>query len=215
MSKEKLEIVFIEIKKLFSIKNNNGFSQKEVCRSCEKYGNLPEVLKQYYLQLGKIAPLNQSQNRLCRPNELIDAGQYVIFYVENQYVAQWAIKKSELDLENPPVYCSLDETNFKLECENLYDFLCAMANFQAASWGLAYSCEEFYYLEEEQLAQVVEHYQKKPYELHEWMDIVFYANQEDEVICVMGGEEMLYASSNRKHFEAIETFMGQMNLEVL
>lgn len=204
--------MFEEIRVLFAVKENQGFSEEEVLRACQKYGNLPELLKQYYLQLGKVAPLNRQQNFLCGPEELIDAGDYLIFYRENQYVAQWAVKKSDLVLENPPVYCAFDAKNFQLECENLYDFLCAMAGFQAASWGLPY-CSELYYLEQEQLAQIGEHYRKKPYELHVWIHITFYGNQEDEVICALAGDQMLYASSNQAHFAELETFMGQMDLE--
>lgn len=211
----KWENMFDEIRSLFSICRDNGFSKEKIEDACKRYGSLPETLKQYYLQLGKIVPLNQQQNRLLGPDELTDAGEYLIFYAENQYVAQWAVKKSDLGAGNPPVYCASDEKNFKLECENLYDFLCAMANFQAASWGLAYSSEEIFYLEEQQLEQIASCYRKKPYELHQWMDLSFYGNWEDEVICVLGGEQMLYASSDGEHFKALESFMKQMNLEVL
>lgn len=148
--------MFEEIRALFAIEENNGFSEEELLEACRKYGNIPEVLKQYYLQLGKIVSLNRSQNILCGPDEWIEAGDYWIFCKENQYVAQWAVKKSDLMLDNPPVYCSQDEKNFNLECEKLYDFLCAMAGFQAASWGLPYCTEEIYYLKEEQLFQIAE-----------------------------------------------------------
>lgn len=214
-TERKQERVFEEIRALFSINAEDGFSQEEVDAVCKKHGSLPEILKQYYLELGKVIPLNQQQNRLLAPGDLIDAGEYLIFYVENQYVAQWAIKKSSLELGNPPVYCALDEKNFKPECENLYDFLCAMANFQAASWGLTYSSEEIYYLKEEQLKQIASCYRKKSYELHQWIEIAFYGNREDEVICVLGGEQMTYASSNGEHFKELEQFLGKLNLEVL
>lgn len=211
----KQKMRFEEIRGLFSIHHDNGFSQEEVDSACQKYGCLPEILKQYYLQLGKVISLNQQQNHLLEPDKLIDTGEYLIFYTENQYVAQWALKKSELEPDNPPVYCALDEKNFKLECENLYDFFCAMANFQAASWGLSNNSEEIYYLDEEQLHQITACYRKKPYELHQWIDISFYGNQEDEVICVLGGEQMTYGSSDGEHFKALERFMKQMNLEAL
>ncbi|MBO5144953.1 MAG: hypothetical protein J6C19_05395 [Lachnospiraceae bacterium] len=207
--------MFDEIRTLFSIIENDGFSQEIVDAACRKHGSLPEILAQYYLQLGKIAALNQQHNCLLEPDKLIDAGEYLIFYVENQYVAQWALKKSDLALENPPVFCSLNEKDFKPECENLYDFLCAMANFHAAAWGLPYSSEEIYYLEKEQLQQITASYRKKPYALHQWIAIDFYGNRKDEVICVLGGEQIQYASSNQQHFEELEQFMGQMNLEVL
>lgn len=70
--------MFEEIRALFAVKDDQGFSEDEVLGACQKYGNLPELLKQYYLQLGKVVPLNRQQNFLCGPEELIDAGDYLI-----------------------------------------------------------------------------------------------------------------------------------------
>lgn len=128
--------MFEEIRELFAVHADDGYAQNEIDAVCDRYGGLPEILKQYYLQLGKIVPLNQQQNRLLEPGKMIDVGEYLIFYVENQYVAQWALKISDLSQYNPPVYCAMDEKTFKPECENLYDFLLAMASFQAAGGSL-------------------------------------------------------------------------------
>lgn len=205
--------MFEEIRELFAIHAENGFSQEEVEDACKKYGGLPETLKQYYLQLGKYIPLNQQQNRLLEPGKLIDAGAYLIFYVENQYVAQWALKKSDIASTNPPVYCAADEKTFKLECENLDGFLLAMANFQAASWGLPFSSEDIYYLDGDGLSQITANYMKKPCELRQWIPISFYGNHGDEVICVMAGDQLLYASSKEEHFKELDRFVGQMALK--
>lgn len=102
-----------------------------------------------------------------------------------------------------------------LESDNLYDFLCAMANFQAASWGLEYCSEEVYFANQEQLAQIKAYYQKKNYALHEWIEISFYGNCEEEVICVMGEEQILYASSSQTCFEAMNALVKQLELEAL
>lgn len=205
--------MFGEIRELFAIHADNGFPMEEIIAACKEYGGLPEILKQYYLQLGKYTSLNRQQNRLLDPGKLIDAGEYLIFYVENQYVAQWAFKKSDTALSNPPVYCAMDEKTFHLECGNLYDFLLAMANFQAASWGLSYSSEDIYYLDDGKISQITVNYKKKPYGLHQWITISFYGNHRDEVICVLGGDQLLFASSKEEHFKELAHFIGQMNLE--
>ena len=207
--------MFEEIRELFAIHADDGYAQNEIDAVCDRYGGLPEILKQYYLQLGKIVPLNQQQNRLLAPEKMIDVGEYLIFYVENQYVAQWALKISDLAQNNPPVYCAPDEKTFKLECETLYDFLLAMASFQAGSWGLSYSSEAIYYLKEEDLSKIAAKYGKRSYALHQWIDISFYGNRGDEIICVLGGEQMQYGSSNREHFKEMEHFVEQLNLEIL
>lgn len=206
---------FEVIRKLFHIYHDDGFPEDDICKACEKYGNLPLVLQEYYWQLGNYKQLNQSQNMLCHPNQLIETNEHLIFYKENQYAAQWAIKKSDLAKDNPPVYCSWDETVFELECDNLQDFLNAMAFFQAASWGLEYCSEDLYMISEEQAQVIRNHYKKKDYELHRWMDIEFYGNWEDEVICMIKNSDydMLFASSNQQHFNELKAFIDKLELE--
>lgn len=206
---------FDVIRKLFHIEQDDGFSDNEISKACEKYGDLPFVLKEYYRQLGKYKQINKTQNILCGPDELIDAKEYLIFYKENQYVVQWAVKKSDLSEENPPVYCSWDENEFKLESENLLDFLNAMAFFQAASWGLEYCSENIYMVNEEQARSIRAQYKRKDYDLHQWLNISYYANHDDEVICMMENSDydMLYASSSQQHFEEMKEFIDKLGLE--
>lgn len=206
---------FEVIRKLFNINQDCGFSESDINNACKKHGNLPSVLQEYYRQLGNYKHINQSQNNLCLPNDLIDTKEYLIFYKENQYVAQWAIKKSDLNKDNPPVYCSCDENEFKLESENLLGFLYAMAFFQAASWGLEYCSEDLYMISEEQVKIIRNRYKKIDYELHQWMKISYYGNYEDEVICMIENSyyDMLYASSNQQHFNEMKEFMDKLELD--
>lgn len=206
---------FEVIRKLFNIEQNDGFSENDISKACEKYGNLPFVLKEYYNQLGNYRQLNQTQNILCRPSELIDTEEYLIFYKENQYVVQWAIKRSDLNKDDPPVYCSSDENEFKLENESLLDFLNAMAFFQAASWGLEYCSEDIYMVSEEQAQIIRNQYKKIDYELHHWMNISYYGNYDDDVICMIENSDydMLYASSNQEHFNEMKEFIDRLELE--
>ena len=76
--------MFDEIRTLFSINENDGFSQEIVDAACRKHGSLPEILTQYYIQLGKITALNQQHNSLLEPDKLIEAGEYLIFYAESK-----------------------------------------------------------------------------------------------------------------------------------
>lgn len=78
--------MFEEIRAFFAVKDDQGFSETEIQAACQKHGSLPELLQQYYRQLGKVIPLNRQQNYLCEPGKRIDAGDYLIFYYENQYV---------------------------------------------------------------------------------------------------------------------------------
>lgn len=206
---------FEVIRKLFNIKQDDGLLENDIRKAIERHGNLPSVLQEYYRQLGNCMQINQKQNKLCHPLELIETKEFLIFYKENQYVVQWAIKKSDLNKENPPVYCSWNEIDFKLENESLLDFLYAMAFFQAASWGLEYCCEDIYMISEEQAQIIRNRYKKIDYELHQWMNITYYGNHDDEVICLIENNDydMLYASSNQQHFDEMKKFIDRLGLE--
>ena len=132
---------FSKLKELFKITETMGFSQEEITSAIEKFNSLPKILIQYYQEMGKHEILNHAQNNLLSPNELVEIGDYVIFYTENQYVAQWGISKKDLFKENPPVYVTYDEETFLKETETLSDFLIS-SGYLHACFGLEFSTEE-------------------------------------------------------------------------
>lgn len=204
----KNNIYFNEIRKLYHIKGNCGFSEAKIQEACVQFGELPLVLKEYYRQLGKVDGLNHAQNHLCEPDHLIQVPDYVIFYKENQYVVQWALKKDELNQDNPPVYCAWDEKSFSMESKTLTEFLTGMAYFQAV-FALPYCSDEIYQVTEKQAERIRQNYQKKNCELKQWLSITFYGNEEDEIVYL--GEnndyDLIYSSSNKKHYERLNAFM--------
>lgn len=208
-------MIFQQIKDLFHITQPIGYPESILLPVCKKRKGMPSILKNYYLQLGKHTLLNHSQNNLCPPDKLIDTKDSIIFYTENQYVCQWAIKKSDWQMDNPPVYCARDEIHFELESETLTDFLHAMALFQASS-ALTYSKEDIFIATEEQASQIRKVYKKYPYELKAWLPICFYGNHPDEVIYL--GEncdeyDLLYASESEEHFAELDQFINTLNLD--
>lgn len=116
---------FSHIKRLYQIKENVGFSKDEVQSVMDKFGTLPKVLVDYYLQLGKHEHLNLAQDVLLSPTQMYDTDEYIVFYQENQGNNDWAVSKKDLTLENPPVYNSFDYKNkiFFHEDDSLSNFL--------------------------------------------------------------------------------------------
>lgn len=205
---------FKYIKALFSIKENNGFSEEEVKKIHNVSENIPKVLYDYYTQLGKIEELNYTQNKLLSPNkiELSKDGNYLVFYVENQYVCVWAIHKEDLKLDNPPVYMSQDEMTWKKETERLTDFLNAMASLQGV-FSLPFSSEEFIFINKEELEIIKKNFQKKPFCFSQWIGIEFYGNFDNDVIFIALNNEyydVIYASSNREQFEKMDSIINSL-----
>ncbi|CUH97794.1 hypothetical protein P22_3940 [Propionispora sp. 2/2-37] len=206
---------FTFIRNLFHITENIGFDDNEIDEAVKQWGTLPTILKKYYKELGKHKGINRSQNFLREPNELIDEGDYLVFYIENQNCAEWGIKKEDLIKDNPSVYCKNFDGDFCLENNTLTEFLNAMALFQAASWGLSYASEDIFMITEEQAEQIRDKFPKKPYELQQWMKISFYGKQDDEVIMLIVNDnyDLIFASEDENHYKKIEEFMNTLHLE--
>lgn len=202
------------IRNLFKIKENIGFSEDEISIALDKWGELPKLLIEYYRELGKAEDINALQNFLMSPNKIFEKEGYLIFYIENQYCAEWGIKKSDLKKDNPPVYCRSFDEKFNLESNTLEEFLNAMFLFQGATGGLTYSIDDIYMITEEQANKIKAKFKKLPYELHIWMKVDFYRNNDDEVIMLLENNDydLNFASSNQEHYTDIKNFMDTLNL---
>ena len=207
---------FTKIKSLFNITDKEGFSEECLEEAEKRIGGLPKVLVDYYVDLGKVYNLNNSQDRLLSPDEINDLGEYLEFYVENQYVCTWCIAKKDLSMENPPVYITEDGENFYEESDSLLDFLCTMSHLQGM-WGVNYGCEELFDIEEESAELIRDNYKKKDIKsLKRWMNVEFFGNHDDEVIALIKNVDfytLCYAANIEEHFEEIDTFMEENILE--
>lgn len=207
---------FSMIKKLFRISEKNGFSEECVNSAIAKFNGLPKVLVNYYLELGKVFSLNNSQDRLFSPDEIGETGDYIEFYMENQYVCRWCIAKKDLNKEDPPVFITSDGELFEKESDSLSDFLCTMAHLQGM-FGLDYSSEDILDIEEESANIIRSKFKKKdvlPFKT--WMEVEFYGNNDDEVIALISNSDfynVCYASMNEENFEIIDKFFDQLDAE--
>ncbi len=206
---------FSFIKSLFHVKRDSGFDDEEIEIAVKKWGSLPKVLKEYYKQLGKHERINKAQNYLREPKSLYDSGNYVIFYIENQCAAEWGIKKEDLCKDDPPVYCRTSGDKYALETNSMIDFFNAMTLFQAASWGMTYVCKDIYMISEEQAEKIRGKYKKLPFELSQWGEMSFYANNEDEVIMLLVNDDydLLYGSEDEGHYKQIDEFIETIEKE--
>ncbi|WP_103070122.1 hypothetical protein [Aquimarina sediminis] len=127
--------------------------------------NIPKILKEYYLTLGKNECINKSHNRLLEPNKeirLSDDG-YLIFYEENQTVAYWGIKKEDLELENPPVwgnYGTNESPDWHLEAKTTEDFLLLMGVYNGTLGGLKYHANCFGEIASETVKKIQENWKE-------------------------------------------------------
>jgi hypothetical protein len=136
---------FDKIRHLYGIgaQEQLGFEAHEIDQP------LPEMLKEYYLSLGKQEAINYSYNRLLKPGGEIGFSQddYLVFYEENQGVVFWGIKRADLHLSNPPVYGNYSgdemQPDWHLECAATDAFLLLMAVYNGVLGGLAFNANSF------------------------------------------------------------------------
>ncbi|UPZ17252.1 hypothetical protein [Flavobacterium humidisoli] len=207
---------FSTIKKLFGITELNGFTNDEIQVVKDVFGQLPKVFIDYYIELGKIQNLNQTQDSLVIHErfQFYNHNDYLIFYTENQHACVWGIHKDNLSNPNPPVYMSYDEKEWNLETETLTDFFTAMA-FLQASFALKFTAECFYEIDNEGLNFIVENYKNKGVSFKNWEDgINFYGNYDDDVIVVMSNNQLFYSSKTEEDFLAMDKVLSTIGEEL-
>lgn len=143
------------ITELFQVETPTGYTKEEIEKAKAAVGGLPLELEKFYLYCGNSPELKFLQDELVLPGKypaLLDP-EYIIFYNENQGVCQAAVKKSEVSLDDPPVYTSVDDGEWTLSSPHVSEFLAAMYDYQA-SICLDFSPEEFYFVTPEEKAKI-------------------------------------------------------------
>jgi hypothetical protein len=119
-----------------------GLEEKELTAAEERLGvHLPAALKDFYLVTGAW-DLNFAHNRLLEPNELRWVKDKLVFYEENEKLAQWGISRTELRRNDPVVSQGVRERgrmqwfDEELSCSN---FLVLMTYWQTLVGGLGFA----------------------------------------------------------------------------
>jgi hypothetical protein len=200
-------IEFQEIRKLFDIRDDSfGFSEEEILLR-ENYldKRLPEILRQYYLQLGKNKQINQAQDKLVLPSELeVHGDGFAIFYYENQVAWQAGVKFSDFDQDNPNVYLSYDQENWDFEIGNLFNFLTSEAYLQAL-FAFPFNANS-HDVSDEKENYIRQNWKKSEIELCTW-GTEFFQNSSDEILALLKSEnevDVFIAAKTIEHFLEID-----------
>lgn len=205
---------FNKIYKLFNTNNQCGYAEDELGFWKRKYGCIPKVLKDYYLQLGRHEDLNTAQDFLIPPSQFEEYkdDNYLIFYSENQGGIIWGIKKQDLCTDNPPVYENYGQDEWTLTTDSVYKFLLSMAHLQAVL-SLEYSNEEYVDITPEQATKIADRFTSKNVDSDLYTGVKFYGNYEDTVIVIMNNHEafiLMYASSDEEHFNETDDIINNI-----
>lgn len=202
------------ITELFQVETPTGYTKEEIEKAISAVGGLPLELEKFYLYCGNSPELKFLQDELVLPGKypaLLDP-EYIIFYNENQGVCQAAVKKSEVSMDDPPVYTSVDDGEWTLSSPRVSEFLAAMYDYQA-SICLDFSPEEFYFVTPEEKAKIESRFPKLGSFngwLYTWTVTVY--GEGGIRIALMEDEEgediqMNFAANNQEDFDKVMSML--------
>lgn len=194
------------ILELFGVTEQVGYSAEEIAGVKAEVGALPLELERFYLLCGASPELHGLQDELILPNRYKSHlnPEFIVFFNENQGVCQAAVKKSDAQLPDPPVYTSSENGEWKLSAAHISDFLVAMFGYQA-SICLEFNPEEFYFITSEEKAKIEKLFPRLgsfDNWLYDWRVTVYGENGGRVALMENGGDiQMSFAANNKREFE--------------
>lgn len=109
---------------------------------------LPATLRSLYVETGHVEALHQRHNRLVPLAQIDVAGEYLVFYEENQGVVVWGVAAAALatgvSVDDLPVAQGYEDAAmpsgwaFHAEFASVAEFMCAQGAWQAVQGGLPF-----------------------------------------------------------------------------
>ncbi|MDE7416247.1 MAG: hypothetical protein K2N44_08100 [Lachnospiraceae bacterium] len=208
-----------QIKPLYNVDVLQGYTEADIELLYHRFGTLPKILEEYYRAAGRTEAFHDvNQDFWVLPEdygmgECLQQTQYLILLVENQSVCHAGIRREDLSLPDPPVYCTDNNENWILCAPSTSAFLMAALAYEAVS-GFEYSSEEFYWLTKEDVEFIKNRLTKFPYELISWiggMKVTLYQNESDNMVAVMecGDDdfEMLYGAASEASYDRLKMIL--------
>ena len=214
---------FSKIKNLLGLNSPNGFSKNEIASILDSFGAFPEVLIDYYKELGN-CDFNSWQDFLTKPNKnyysIMDtrtinflADKYVVICQENQDVSFAGIKKDDLSQENPPVYFSFDEEHWEIGCDNLFNYIHGFVYYNAVCY-LDYN--GYFDINDNGIKFIRTNFKNKNVLFKNWVvdgNCEFYGDYDDTIMMLTAETSLYYASNNKEHFIEMENKWKGLEIE--
>lgn len=209
------------VKRFYAINKFHGSKPEEISYLKQKFGQIPQVLEEFYLKAGNTDRLNHGQDTWIMPknykkytwfDDFIDG---IVLLNENQGNCQAYIRHRDLSLPDPPVYIWYGEEEEPLLCtQSLSEFIIAASAYEAA-FTLEYSPEDFYYVSSEDYGEFEARLNKYPFKLTNWIssdiEITFYNNDPYNLVADIysesiedDGHQLIYGALNEEAYNKLE-----------
>lgn len=212
------------IKNLYSVDKLCGCTEDEIAFVKEMFGDLPEVIENFYRNVAKTEKIHHIQDCWMLPEHFVKYSwlndpDCLIILNENQGVCQAGIRREDLTKPDPPVFVKTDDNEWLLSAPSISEFLKAMLSYEA-SFVMLFQPEAFYMITEEEMSTIEANLNKLPYEVKNWlydMNISFYSNAPDNIVAVMdcgGNLQILYGANSEESYKNLMTVMEGIGEEM-
>ncbi|MFG6392845.1 MAG: hypothetical protein K1W24_01445 [Lachnospiraceae bacterium] len=211
------------VKRLYAINKFHGSKPEEINYLKQKFGQIPQVLEEFYLKAGNTDRLNHGQDTWIMPKDykkytwLEDFIEGIVLLNENQGNCQAYIRNEDLSLPDPPVYVwyGYGGNEEPHSCtRSLSEFIIAASAYEAA-FTLEYNPEDFYYVSSEDYSEFESRFNKYPFKLTNWIsydiEITFYNNDPYNLIAALycesaedDGSQLIYGAVNEEAYNKLE-----------
>lgn len=218
------------VKRFYAIDKFHGSKPEEINYLKQKFGQIPQVLEEFYLKAGNTDRLNHGQDTWIMPKDYKkytskDYKKYtwlenftdgIVLLNENQGNCQAYIRHRDLSLPDPPVYVLYDNVGceWRLCAPSLSGFIIAASAYEAA-FTLEYAPEDFYYVSSEDYSEFESRFNKYPFKLTNWIsydiEITFYNNDPYNLIAALycesaedDGSQLIYGAVNEEAYNKLE-----------
>jgi hypothetical protein len=187
---------------LGSLPSGCGTSEVSINAAEKHFGvRLPAALRDYYLSVGNLRPLNEAHNQLLAPKDWFLDEEKLVFMVENQAVVYWGVAAVASPGDDPPVFQGINRLPEPIEWhpehERCSEWLLLMLHWQAVCGGLPWLGMAYVGHE------VVEHFERHWRLVGKHEGIIAFRRQE-KAACFLGegDAQELYVGANSKELFA-------------
>lgn len=200
------------LKGLYAIGGLEGLPDEDIDYMRELFGALPRAVEDFYRKAAQTDALHHGQDQWLlsehfRKSEWLRGSDCLLLLNENQGVFRAGIRREDLSEDDPPVYLTEDDKEWRLCADSTTEFLYAMMAYEAV-FSYEYSPEDFYWITENELAVLEKRLTKLPYEVRGWFGdrILLFSNAADNMVQVMdcGGDlQMLFGAASEESYLAL------------
>ena len=214
------------IKKLFCIDTFEGYTDDEITELTEGFEHIPSALTEFWKKCGNTEKLFVTNDPLVTLEMVRKYGwmkkqprDYFYLLTENQGVYLAAIRRRDMEQENPPVYIleplrDGEVREVGMAAPSVTEFLMGMLLYECALVGFEFMREDIIWYEPEDIEKIESLLKKYPYHVDNWFSnrIDLYTINNEELLFILMGDmpQGSYSGKTAEAYEHMDALIGKI-----